>query len=232
MNTSSVHLLILKMQLKLNLNTLFRLCALVYYFQLSIGYSQSNCDYFLTVNKVRVENLTKIAQNSHSFWRKNYKLLSIALPEYLSESENEVESEIQIFKTINLFENNLIEKISLGPLQMQPIFIHQVIRNSPRLNNRFHFSNERQNFDLIQIRNNIDSFVSLDFQLDILKSFIINESQKLKKKPLNCLKELSQIYNGSIQNNTKKKIIIFTKLYCEKKTYSDWATFLCNYYFK
>ena len=180
-----------------------------------MGGFQKNCGFFLESNQNKVDGLIKKAQKSDSFWRYHYKLLGVVLPEFLAESETEIESEIQIFKTLNLFDNKTVNTISLGPFQMQPQFIYNVIRNSKALNRNFHFSMESKESDLIRIRNNIDTFVSIDFQLNVLKSFVLMESRRLKQKPSQCIKQLSAIYNGSYnaKPRSKKKKLFKIKLF-------------------
>lgn len=196
-----------------------------------MGNAQNNCGFFLAVNQNKVDGLIKKAQKSDSFWRYNYKLLGVVLPEFLAESEIEIESEIQIFKTLNLFDNKTVNRISLGPFQMQPQFIYNVIRNSKVLNRNFHFSLESKESDLVRLRNNIDTFVSIDFQLNILKYFIKSESARLKQNPNKIIIELSGIYNGLPNDKTKSNQKYFSKLNCSKYTYSEWAVLMGNYYF-
>ncbi len=196
-----------------------------------MGYAQNNCVYFLDANKSKVDELIKKAQKFDSFWCNNHKLLGVILPEYLSESEAEIGSEIQIFKTLNLFDNKTVNKISLGPFQMQPLFIYNVIRNSKELNRSFNFTLKSKESDLSRLRNNIDTFVTLDFQLDILKYFILTESKKLKQEPLKCLIQLSGIYNGLSNAKAKSNKKFFSKLKCNRFTYSEWSVMLTNYYF-
>jgi len=227
---SLVRRLILKMSLKLNLNHSL-LLPLLFFFQITMGIAQNNCGFFLESNQNKVDGLIKIAQKSDSFWRYHYKLLGVVLPEFLAESETEIESEIQIFKTLNLFDNKTVNTISLGPFQMQPQFIYNVIRNSKVLNRNFNFKLESKESDLIRIRNNIDTFVSIDFQLNILKSFVLMESKRLKQKPSQCINQLSAIYNGLYGKRMKYKEKYFSKLTCTNLTYSQWSDFLGRYYF-
>lgn len=196
-----------------------------------MGNAQNNCGFFLESNQNKVDGLIKKAQKSDSFWRYHYKLLGVVLPEFLAESETEIESEIQIFKTLNLFDNKTVNTISLGPFQMQPQFIYNVIRNSKALNRNFHFKLESRASDLIRIRNNIDTFVSIDFQLNILKSFVLMESKRLKQKPSQCIKQLSEIYNGSYGAKPRSPKKHFSKLNCSKLSYSEWTAYLSGYYF-
>lgn len=196
-----------------------------------MGKAQNDCGFFLESNQNKVDGLIKKAQKSDSFWRYHSKLLGVVLPEFLAESETEIESEIQIFKTLNLFDNKTVNTISLGPFQMQPLFIYNIIRNSRALNRNFNFKLETKESDLIRIRNNIDTFVSIDFQLKILKSFVLMESKKLKQKPSQCIKKLSRIYNGSYGKQFDNKEKYFSKLTCTNLTYSQWCDYLVRYYF-
>lgn len=229
---NSVQHLILKMLLKLNLNSFCFSFCLISLLYISNCEAQSNCFVFLDSNKSRVDFLCKKAKSTDKFWIKNFKLLSIVLPEYISESEVEIGSEISIFKTLSLFKSNEIYKISLGPFQMQPIFIYQELLQSKSLNRQFNFDGRNKELDLIKLTNSIDKFVTIDFQLAVLKCFILRESKKLKQKPLKSLVTLSGIYNGISNANALSNKKFFTKLKCHQFTYTEWAIFLMNYYFK
>lgn len=186
--------------------------------------TQVNCTDYLNISKIRVNQLLVHATKIDPFWITHQPYLSIILPEYIAESDIDVKNEIQVFKLLNSVGYNSVDEISIGPFQMQPKFIHSVL-NSPTLRS--------SNLTIDYIVNNIDIYSSLNYQLNILKIFILNNNRYMKNDNLNTrVTKLAALYNGITKNygDENSKQIIFTKLDCLNRSYPQASVFLMNYY--
>jgi len=186
--------------------------------------TQVNCNDYLNNSKIRVDQLLFQATKMDPFWITHQQYLSIILPEYIAESEIDVKNEIQVFKLLNAVGYYSVDKISIGPFQMQPKFIHTVLCNSSMRNSYL---------SIDDIINNIDIYSSLSYQLEIQKVFILNNTQYMHNDNLNLrINKLAALYNGITKNYGDKisKQTIFTKLDCLNRSYPQTSVFLMKYY--
>jgi hypothetical protein len=197
---------------------------LLFFINPNICKTQVNCNDYLNNNKIRVYKLLNHATKIDTFWITHKEYLSIILPEYIAESELDVANEIQVFKLLNAVGYNFVNEISIGPFQMQPKFIHSVLCRAA-------LKNPLLSVDYIN--NNIDMYSSLNFQLTILKVFILDNTQYMKNDNSNVrIIKLAALYNGIIKNYGDDIFpkSNFAKLDCLKLSYPYVSVFLMNFY--
>jgi hypothetical protein len=202
---------------KLLINILFIFFAVV-------SKANTYCTDFLNNNKTRVKQLIEHAQKNDTFWNHHVKYLAIILPEFIAESEIDVENEKNIFKFLNTLNYKAVSEISIGPFQMKPLFIYKILCKSPININ---------SISLSKINDNIDTFSSSNIQLVILKKFILLNKKYMLKDNLNSrILKLSALYNGSIKNYSDPCIqnINFNKIDCLNLPYSKMCLFLMKFY--
>ena len=204
-----------------HINLFFKI---VFLFGFNICFAETKCNDFLNQNSIRVNYLIENAKRSDTFWRNHIDYLAIILPEFIAESNENIESEISIFKLLNALNYKSVSHISIGPFQMKPLFIYKILCKSPT---------NIKSISLRTINDNIDTFSSLSFQLVILKKFILLNKKYMLNDNLNSkILKLSALYNGSTKKYSDPNSFNrnFSKIECLKMPYFRAACFLKDYY--
>lgn len=191
-----------------------------------------SCNQFLQKQSERVAEMTSYAKKQDKYWQQNAIFFGVILPEFVTQTEFEQVREKALFSTVSFFSSETCEAISIGPFQMQPAFIESVVLSFPQF-----YVNSIANHDQIKkggvrfIISNYSSFKSLDVQLVILKYFINRcyaENRSLSSlSPQKAMSLISMKYNSGTY---QRKNIMFKKIDCEKRHYSDWAEYLPGFY--
>jgi hypothetical protein len=176
--------------------------------------------------------MSSYAKKKDAYWSQNAFFLGIVLPEFVTQTEFEQVRERALFSTVSLFSTESCQKISIGPFQMQPVFIFSVIMSFPEF-----YAGSVANYEKVKkggveyVISNYSSFKSLDVQLAVLKYFIKRcyaENKVLATMTsYEAMKLISIKYNSGLY---QRKNIIFEKISCEKRHYSDWATYLLSFF--
>lgn len=185
-----------------------------YIFLSSLVILNQPCDELFDRSQERIDFLQDfLLSKPQTLSINNIEIAAIVLPEYILHNQFRDKLEIVYIKMLSSLRLEEYAEISFGPFQMDINFIFKTLVDAHK-NDII----ENKTDSKLEIVDNLDKYITLDRQWEVLCLFFQNQIQLTSQD--NWQELISNLYNsGSITNKSK----YFKKITCSKKSYYEWC---------